>query len=101
MRSLVIIFIDLIWQEEHAVALQESLAKSFIECMSIHGHRDAVHDVPSYHSVEKQIVLALGDNIKLAIMVAICGDRHIAQMLPDKSPRHFWIASVALELSDK
>ena len=80
-----IIFIDLIRQEVHVVALEESLVQSFVEIGGIQRHRNALYDVVGNHAIEEQIGLAFGNNFNP--FIANDNYRNIRQVLSNKIPR--------------
>ena len=101
MGALIVIFVDLIRQEEHAVALEEALAQAVVEGMRVHGHGNAVHDMPCHHAVEKQIVLPFRNKVKFTISIPIRCYRDVTKMLADKLPCHFGISRSFLESAHK
>ena len=52
MGALFIVLIHLIWQEEHAITLEESLSEPLIESVGIHRYRNTIHYVPCNHAVK-------------------------------------------------
>jgi hypothetical protein len=62
---LLVVFVHLIGQEIHAVAVLEALGKAFVELGCRKRHQDTPLDVEGNHPIKEHVRLPLGDGLAL------------------------------------
>ena len=94
-HALLVVFGHLLGEEVHPIPLGEPLGKPGIELSRGQRNGNASLNMEGHHAVEEQVVLALGDDLGLAVLRD--EDRKLLQVSADEVPDTFFGASLQFE----